>query len=58
MSGTNHVAGGIVFTGIFCSFWNVNVLSSPLLLSLTALFSLLPGVLLANRQNPTLRNGC
>lgn len=44
MSGTNHVAGGIVFTGIFCSFWDVNIFSDWRLLMVTGLFALLPDI--------------
>lgn len=28
MTGLNHITGGLVFTGIFCSFWDVNVFGS------------------------------
>lgn len=42
MSGTNHVVGGTVFTGIFASFWNVNIFSEPLFLFFTAFFAILP----------------
>ena len=44
MTGINHTTGGVVFTGIFASFWNVNIFASPLLLGLTAFFALLPDV--------------
>jgi inner membrane protein len=44
MSGTNHIAGGIVFTGLFCSFWDVNIFSKPELLALTAFFAILPDI--------------
>jgi inner membrane protein len=44
MSGTNHVTGGIVFTGIFASFWNLNIFSTPSLLAFTAFFSILPDI--------------
>ncbi len=44
MQGYNHVAGGLVFTGIFASFHDVNVLSSPGLISATVAASLLPDI--------------
>jgi len=44
MSGTNHVVGGTVFTGVFASFWNVNIFSSPILLFFTIFFAILPDV--------------
>lgn len=42
MSGTNHVVGGTVFTGIFASFWNVNIFSEPMFLFFTAFFAIIP----------------
>ena len=42
MSGSNHVAGGIVFTGVFLSMYDVNIFSSPTFIFFTAFFSLLP----------------
>lgn len=44
MSGANHVAGGIVFTGLFTSFWNINIFKNPWLLFFTILFSILPDI--------------
>lgn len=44
MSGANHVTGGVVFTGIFASFWNVNVFEKPEYLFFTAFFAILPDV--------------
>lgn len=44
MSGTNHVAGGVVFTGIFASFWDINIFARPELLAATAFFSILPDI--------------
>lgn len=44
MSGANHLVGGTVFTGIFCSFWNVNVFEKPQYLFFTAFFAILPDV--------------
>ena len=42
MSGSNHVAGGVVFTGVFLSMYDVNIFSSPSFIFFTAFFSLLP----------------
>lgn len=44
MSGPNHIAGGIVFTGIYLSMWNINIFSQPLYLGATAFFALLPDI--------------
>lgn len=44
MSGTNHVAGGIVFTGIFASLWDINIFSNPAFLGITVVASLLPDI--------------
>lgn len=44
MQAFNHVAGGLVFTGIFASFHDVNVLSSPALIGATIVASLLPDI--------------
>lgn len=44
MSGTNHVTGGVVFTALFASFWDINIFVSPWLLFFTAFFSILPDV--------------
>jgi inner membrane protein len=44
MSGANHIVGGTVFTGIFASFWNVNVFEQPQYLFFTAFFAILPDV--------------
>lgn len=44
MSGTNHVTGGIVFTGIFASFWNINIFARPELLAATGFFAILPDI--------------
>jgi len=44
MTAPNHIIGGIVFTGIFCSFWNVNIFSSPFYLAITVVTSLLPDI--------------
>lgn len=44
MQGYNHVAGGVVFTGIFASFHDVNVFSSAGLISVTVACALLPDV--------------
>lgn len=44
MTAPNHIAGGIVFTGIFTSLWNVNIFAEPYYLGATILFSLLPDI--------------
>ncbi len=44
MSGTNHITGGVVFTGIFASFWNVNIFEAPEMLAATGFFAILPDV--------------
>lgn len=44
MSGANHVTGGLVFTGVFCSFWDVNIFSSPWFIVCTLAFSALPDI--------------
>ena len=42
MSGSNHVAGGVVFTGVFLSMYDINIFSSPTFIFFTGFFSLLP----------------
>lgn len=44
MTAPNHIAGGIVFTGIFTSLWNVNIFAEPYYLATTILVSLLPDI--------------
>lgn len=44
MQGYNHIVGGVVFTGIFASFHDVNVLSTPGLIGATVFCALLPDV--------------
>ena len=44
MTAPNHIAGGIVFTGIFTSLWNVNIFSDPYYLAATIFVSLLPDI--------------
>lgn len=44
MNGTNHIAGGLLFTGIFASFWNINIFSDAGLIGLTVLGSVLPDI--------------
>jgi inner membrane protein len=44
MSGANHIVGGTVFTGIFASFFNVNIFEKPVYLFFTAFFAILPDV--------------
>jgi inner membrane protein len=44
MSGANHIVGGTVFTGIFASFWNLNIFERPALLFFTAFFAILADI--------------
>lgn len=44
MTGTNHIAGGLVFTGIFASFWDVNIFSDYYYLGMCVFGSLLPDI--------------
>lgn len=44
MTAPNHIVGGIVFTGIFTSLWNVNIFADPYYLTATVIFSLLPDI--------------
>lgn len=44
MSGANHLAGGIVFTGVFASLWNINIFGSFDLLLWTGFASVLPDI--------------
>jgi inner membrane protein len=44
MSGINHVAGGVVFTGILGSFWNVNLFERVEYLVVCVVCSLLPDI--------------
>jgi inner membrane protein len=44
MSGPNHVVGGIVFTGIYLSMFDTNILSKPLYLGITAFFAVLADI--------------
>lgn len=44
MQGYNHIAGGLVFTGLFSSFHDVNIFEKPEYLALTVAASLLPDI--------------
>lgn len=44
MSGPNHITGGIVFTGIFASLWDINIFSDLNLILITWFASLLPDI--------------
>lgn len=44
MSGSNHIVGGVVFTGIYLSMWDLNIFSQPAFLFFTAFFSVLPDI--------------
>ena len=40
----NHVTGGFVFTGTMCSLFDINILSSPILLTTCIVGSILPDI--------------
>ncbi|MCP3660429.1 MAG: hypothetical protein GY830_09045, partial [Bacteroidetes bacterium] len=44
MSNINHITGGIVLTGIFTSFWDINILSKTWYLITCITYSLLPDI--------------
>jgi inner membrane protein len=44
MTAPNHLTGGIVFTGLFCSFFSVNIFANPLFITATLFGSLLPDI--------------
>jgi inner membrane protein len=44
MTAPNHITGGIVFTGLFCSFFSINIFANPVFISVTILGSLLPDI--------------
>ncbi len=44
MSSINHITGGIVLTGIFTSFWDINILSKTWYLITCITFSLFPDI--------------
>jgi inner membrane protein len=44
MTAPNHITGGIVFTGLFCSFFSINIFSNVFFISVTVLGSLLPDI--------------
>lgn len=44
MTTPNHIAGGIVFTGVFTSLWNVNIFADPYYLGATVFASILPDI--------------
>lgn len=44
MTAANHIAGGIVFTGLFCSLFQVNIFANPLFIGVTIIASLLPDI--------------
>ncbi len=44
MTAPNHIAGGVVFTGIFCSLWNINIFSNPMYLGMTIFISLIADI--------------
>lgn len=44
MSGSNHIVGGVVFTGIYLSMWDLNIFSQPAFLFFTAFFAVLADI--------------
>ena len=44
MTTPNHLTGGIVFTGLFCSFFSVNIFANPIFVSFTLIGSILPDI--------------
>jgi len=44
MTAPNHVVGGVVFTGLFCSFFSVNIFANPIFIAVTFIGSLLPDI--------------
>ena len=40
----NHIAGGIVFTGVFSSLFNVNIFESKYTIGLTVFACILPDI--------------
>jgi inner membrane protein len=44
MTTPNHITGGIVFTGIFCSFFSINIFSNPVYIIATIIGALLPDI--------------
>jgi membrane-bound metal-dependent hydrolase YbcI (DUF457 family) len=44
MTAPNHIVGGIAITGISLSFWDINIFSNPVFLSLCIFASLLPDI--------------
>ena len=44
MTGPNHLVGGTVFTGVFCSFWDINIFSKPWYLVAVFVVALLPDI--------------
>lgn len=44
MTAPNHIAGGIVITGIFCSLWNINIFENPVYITTCVIGSLLPDI--------------
>lgn len=44
MTFPNHIAGGIVFTGTFCSLFNINIFDNPYSIMITLVASILPDI--------------
>jgi len=44
MTAPNHIVGGIAITGISLSFWDINIFSNSIYLTLCIFSSLLPDI--------------
>lgn len=44
MTAPNHITGGIVFTGLFCSLFSINIFANPIYISLTIIGSLISDI--------------
>lgn len=44
VNGINHITGGVVFTGVFSSFWDVNIFEKPEYLAVCVITSVLPDI--------------
>lgn len=44
MTAPNHITGGIVFTGLFCSLFSINIFANSIYISITIIGSLIPDI--------------
>lgn len=42
MTAPNHAAGGLFFSSLMCSFWNINIFASPIFFGVCVFCSILP----------------